>query len=67
MALGMIPMLETAELREQVKAICRRLGLPLEVQYNRQLALEAMRHDKKAQSGHDSYCKGAQSGTISVG
>ncbi len=50
-ALGMIPMLETAELREQVKAICRRLGLPLEVQYDRQLALEAMRHDKKAQSG----------------
>ncbi len=49
-ALGMIPMLESKALRQQVLAICRRLGLPTQADYDKQEAVRAMRHDKKAAS-----------------
>lgn len=49
-ALGIIPMLESEQLRQQVIAICQRLGLPTQAEYDKQMALQAMRHDKKAQS-----------------
>ena len=64
-ALGMLPMLETEELRKQLLSICQRLGLPTECDYDKQLALAAMRHDKKTDvSGAIKVVKIPKAGTF---
>ena len=50
-ALGMLPMIEDPKLKKRVRAVYRKLGLPLRCSYNQAEALEAMRHDKKTRGG----------------
>ena len=50
-ALGMLPMIESKTLQKRVRAVYRRLGLPLRASYDKQKVLAEMLHDKKAQAG----------------
>ena len=50
-ALGMLPMIESKALQKRVRAVYRRLGLPLRTTYNKEKVLAEMLHDKKAQGG----------------
>ena len=49
-ALGMLPMIESKTLQKRVRAVYRRLGLPLRASYDKQKVLAEMLHDKKAQA-----------------
>lgn len=50
-ALGMLPMIESKALQKRVRAVYRRVGLPIRCSYDKKKALAEMLHDKKAQSG----------------
>ncbi len=50
-ALGMLPMIESKALQKRVRAVYRRVGLPIRCGYDKEKALAEMLHDKKAQSG----------------
>ena len=50
-ALGMLPMIESKALQKRVRAVYRRLGLPLRTAYNKDKVYAEMLHDKKAQGG----------------
>lgn len=50
-ALGMLPMIESRTLQKRVRAIYRKLGLPIRCGYDKQKVLAEMLHDKKAQGG----------------
>ena len=56
-ALGMLPMIESKALQKRVRAIYRRLGLPLRTTYNKEKVLAEMLHDKKAQGGQITIIK----------
>ena len=56
-ALGMLPMLESKALQKRVRAVYRRLGLPLRVTYDKEKVLAEMLHDKKAQGGQITIIK----------
>ena len=56
-ALGMLPMIESKTLQKRVRAVYRRLGLPLRVSYDKQKVLAEMLHDKKAQAGQITLIK----------
>lgn len=69
-ALGMLPMLDSDELKARVTAVLKRLQMPLNVDFDRQKAFLALTHDKKSTAsgittvradkiGHV-YCKEAQ-------
>ena len=47
-ALGMLPMIESKALQKRVRAVYRRLGLPVRTTYNKEKVLAYMQHDKKA-------------------
>lgn len=47
-ALGMLPMIESAPLQKRVRAVYRKLGLPARASYNKEQVLAYMLHDKKA-------------------
>ncbi len=50
-ALGMLPMIEDKQLLKRVRAVYRKLGLPLRGSYDRQRVLAFMRQDKKIGGG----------------
>ena len=56
-ALGMLPMIESKALQKRVRAVYRRLGLPLRTSYNKEKVFAEMTHDKKAQSGQITIIK----------
>ena len=56
-ALGMLPMIESKTLHKRVRAVYRRLGLPLRASYDKQKVLAEMLHDKKAQAGQITLIK----------
>ena len=56
-ALGMLPMIESKALQKRVRAVYRRLGLPLRTTYNKEKVLAEMLHDKKAQGGQITMIK----------
>ena len=56
-ALGMLPMIESKTLQKRVRAVYRRLGLPLRASYDKQKVLAEMLHDKKAQAGQVTLIK----------
>ena len=56
-ALGMLPMIESKALQKRVRAVYRRLGLPLRTTYNKEKVLAEMLHDKKAQGGQITIIK----------
>lgn len=56
-ALGMLPMIESKALQKRVRAVYRRLGLPLRASYDKQKVLAEMLHDKKAQNGQITLIK----------
>lgn len=56
-ALGMLPMIESKALQKRVRAVYRRLGLPTRCGYDKEKALAAMLHDKKAQGGQVTVIK----------
>ena len=56
-ALGMLPMIESKALQKRVRAVYRRLGLPLRTTYNKEKVLAEMLHDKKAQGGQITVIK----------
>lgn len=56
-ALGMLPMIESKTLQKRVRAVYRRLGLPLRASYDKQKVLAEMFHDKKAQAGQITLIK----------
>ena len=63
-ALGMLPMIESKTLQKRVRAVYRRLGLPLRASYDKQKVLAEMLHDKKAQAGQIDPDQGAGSGLL---
>jgi len=56
-ALGMLPMIESKTLQKRVRAVYRRLGLPLRASYDKQKVLAEVLHDKKAQAGQITLIK----------
>ena len=56
-ALGMLPMIESKALQKRVRAVYRRLGLPLRTAYNKDKVYAEMLHDKKAQGGQITVIK----------
>ena len=56
-ALGMLPMIESKALQKRVRAVYRRLGLPIRTTYDKEKVLAEMLHDKKAQSGQITIIK----------
>ena len=56
-ALGMLPMIESKALQKRVRAVYRRLGLPVRTTYNKEKVLAEMLHDKKAQDGQITIIK----------
>ena len=56
-ALGMLPMIESKALQKRVRAVYRRMGLPLRTSYNKEKVLAEMLHDKKAQGGQITVIK----------
>ena len=56
-ALGMLPMIESKALQKRVRAVYRRLGLPVRTTYDKEKVLAEMLHDKKAQSGQITIIK----------
>lgn len=50
-ALGMLYMIEPKVLQKRVRAVYRRLGLPVRCTFDKEAVLAAMQHDKKAQGG----------------
>ena len=50
-ALGTLYMIEPRALKKRVRAVYRRLGLPVRCTFDREAVLAAMLHDKKAQGG----------------
>ena len=56
-ALGMLPMIESKVLQKRVRAVYRRLGLPVRTTYNKEKVLAEMLHDKKAQGGQITVIK----------
>ena len=50
-ALGMLPMIEDASLRQRVKAVYGRLGLPHSIRYDGEAIYRFLCHDKKAAGG----------------
>lgn len=56
-ALGMLPMIESKTLQKRVRAVYRRLGLPLRASYDKQKVMAEMLHDKKAQAGQITLIK----------
>ncbi len=56
-ALGMLPMIEPNSLKKRVRAIYRKIGLPLRCAYNKDKVIAEMAHDKKAQSGNITIIK----------
>jgi len=50
-ALGMLPMIEPKALQKRVRAVYRRIGLPLRCGYDGEKVLAEMLHDKKADGG----------------
>ena len=56
-ALGMLPMIESKALQKRVRAVYRRLGLPVRTTYDKEKVLTEMLHDKKAQGGRITVIK----------
>ena len=56
-ALGMLPMIESKAWQKRVRAVYRRLGLPLRTAYNKDKVYAEMLHDKKAQGGQSTVIK----------
>ena len=56
-ALGMLPMIESKALQKRVRAVYRRLGLPLRTACNKDKVYAEMLHDKKAQGGQITVIK----------
>lgn len=56
-ALGMLPMIESKALQKRVRAVYRRLGLPMRTVYDKEKVLAEMLHDKKAQGGRITVIK----------
>lgn len=56
-ALGMLPMIESKALQKRVRAVYRRLGLPLRTSYDKEKVLAEMLHDKKAQGSQITVIK----------
>ena len=56
-ALGMLPMIESKSLQKRVRAVYRRLGLPLRTTYDKKKVLAEMLHDKKAQGSQITVIK----------
>ena len=56
-ALGMLPMIESKSLQKRVRAVYRRLGLPLRTTYDKEKVLAEMLHDKKAQGSQITVIK----------
>ena len=56
-ALGMLPMIESKALQKRVRAVYRRLGLPVRTTYNKEKVLAEMLHDKKAQGSQITVIK----------
>ena len=56
-ALGMLPMIEAKALQKRVRAVYRRLGLPLRTACNKDKVYAEMLHDKKAQGGQITVSK----------
>ena len=50
-ALGTLYMIEPRALKKRVRAVYRRLGLPVRCTVDKEAVLAAMLHDKKAQGG----------------
>lgn len=50
-------MIESKALQKRVRAVYRRLGLPLRTTYNKEKVLAEMLHDKKAQGGQITIIK----------
>ena len=50
-ALGTLYMIEPRALKKRVRAVYRRLGLPVRCTFDKEAVLAAMLHDKKAQGG----------------
>ena len=47
-ALGMLPMIDDSALRQRLRAVCKKLGLPARVDYDGDRVLDYIRRDKKA-------------------
>lgn len=47
-AIGMLPMIESEELRARLEAVLKKLEMPLSLDFDRQKVLQAIRLDKKA-------------------
>ena len=56
-ALGMLPMIESKSLQKRVRAVYRRLGLPLRTTYDKEKVLAEMLHDKKVQGSQITVIK----------
>lgn len=56
-AVGMLPMIEDKQLAKRVRAVCRKLGLPLRIGYDKEKVLHYMMQDKKAQGGRITLVK----------
>ena len=56
-ALGMLPMIESKSLQKRVRAVYRRLGLPIRTTYDKEKVLSEMLHDKKAQGSQITVIK----------
>ncbi len=50
-ALGMLPMTQSAPLRARMRAVYKKLGLPCTVKYDGDVIFNILRHDKKAADG----------------
>lgn len=61
-ALGMLPMVQTAALRDRLRAVCQKLALPTELQYSGDEIFSYMQHDKKANNGVVTVVKVQQAG-----
>ena len=47
-ALGMLPMIDDSALRQRLRAVCKKLGLPARIDYDGDRVLDYIRRDKKA-------------------
>ena len=56
-AVGMLPMIEDKQLVKRVRAVCRKLDLPLRIGYDKEKVLHYMMQDKKAQGGRITLVK----------
>lgn len=63
-ALGMLPMIESKALQKRVRAVYRRLGLPLRTAYNKDKVYAEMLHDKRHRAARSpsSRCRALAAG-----